>query len=139
MTLPPPTLTRRSAPLAALAASPTALPGVCWPTAAKVPAYFSPSSASTRRTRSVLSSRERPVTTKARALDSASSSSFSRLPAPKCTRLVGRKVWVPLLTGSWYCLARPAASVEELARGSEGEVRRSPRVADLIFALHLVV
>src|SRR5919202_4951833 len=139
MTLPPPTLTRRSAPLAALAASSTALPGVCWPTVAYVPACVSPSSASTRRTRSVFSLRERPVTTTARPMDRASSSSFSRLPTPKCTRLVGRNVWVPLLTGSWYCFARLAARVELLARGLEGQVRGSRKVAGLVFALHPVM
>src|SRR5215203_658545 len=133
MTLPPPTLTRRSA--AALSASAAAFstepPGVCWPMPAKVPACLPPSNASTRRMRSVFSFRLRPVMTKARSHDRVSTSSFSRAPTPKWTRVVARKVWVPLFTPPVYTCAparmaafsatrllRPLGQLVHVARGA---------------------
>src|SRR5215211_616715 len=89
--------------------------------------------------RSVFSYRERPVTTKARSDDRASSSNFCRLPAPKWTLSVGRKVWVPPLMALWYCYARLSARGEILSRRLEGQVRGSSQVAGLILALHPVM
>src|ERR687894_2534238 len=127
-TLPPPTLTSRSAPAdsASPAASSTALPGVCSPMPTCVPACFSPSNASTRRTRSVFSYRVRPVTTKARPWGRASSSSLPRLPAPKWTLSVARNVCVPPIMPAVYTeTSRPSGpGPSSFLDAAAGEERR---------------
>src|SRR3712207_2342334 len=126
-TLPPPTLTSRSAPAdsASPAASSTALPGVCSPMPACVPACLSPSSASTLRTRSVFSLRVRPVTTKARPWGRASSWSFRRLPGPKWTLAVRRNVCVPPIMPAVYRDSRQLSAVSDEVKAGG---RRNPRV-----------
>src|SRR5215218_6883494 len=85
--------------------------------------------------RSVFSYRERPVTTKARSDDRASSSNFCRLPAPKWTLSVGRKVWVPPLMALWYCYARLSARRAILTRRLYARVRGIGRVTGRTLAL----